>query len=142
MNQLFTESEIISIGAFSLIFFVFSLLFKKTVLAVLDRLVNPHWPYLPKKSREVGETNDRIERAWSSVPDDPLNYEFFYHVLEADDQGKRPKIDEHTVNEMFNPKSVSCLWRIAESGDKVPISTFQLANASPSRPPLIRKSPK
>ena len=72
----------------------------------------------------MGETSDRIERAWSSVPDDPLNYEFFYHVLEADDQGRRPKIDEHTVNEMFNPKSVSCLWRIAESGDKVPNFDF------------------
>ncbi|XP_068728318.1 transient receptor potential cation channel subfamily V member 5-like [Montipora capricornis] len=91
---------------------------KKTVNAVLDRLVNPHWPYLPEKTRELGETSDRIERAWSSVPDDPLNYDFVYHVLETDDQGRLPKIDENTINEMFNPKSVSCLRRIAESEDK------------------------
>ena len=86
---------------------------------MLDRLVNPHWPYLPEKTRELGETSDRIELAWSSVPDDPLNYDFVYHVLETDDQGRLPKIDENTINEMFNPKSVSCLRRIAESEDKV-----------------------
>ena len=86
---------------------------------MLDRLVNPHWPYLPEKTRELGETSDRIELAWSSVPDDPLNYDFVYHVLETDDQGRLPKIDENTINEMFNPKSVSCLRRIAEGEDKV-----------------------
>ena len=76
---------------------------------------------MPGKSQELQleEICDRIERAWSSVPDDPLNYDFVYHVLEADEQGRQPKIDEHTVNEMFNPKSVSCLRRIAESEDKV-----------------------
>ncbi|KAL9951799.1 hypothetical protein ACROYT_G044528 [Oculina patagonica] len=91
---------------------------KKTVVAVLDRLVNPHWPYLPEKTKELGENSDRIERAWSSVPDDPMNYDFFYHILEADEQGREPKIDDKTINEMFNPKSMSCLRCIAESDDK------------------------
>ena len=98
---------------------VFLSFYKKTVLAVLDRLVNPHWPYLPKESRELGQTRSHIERAWSSVPDDPLNYDFFYHVLEADEQGRQPKVNEHTANKMFNLKSVSCLRHIAESEDKV-----------------------
>ena len=92
---------------------------QKTVNAVLDRLVNPHWPYLPEKTRELGEISDRIDLAWSSVPDDPLNYDFLYHLLEVDEQGRQPKIDEHTPNEMFNRNSVSCLRRIAESRDKV-----------------------
>lgn len=92
---------------------------KKTVVAVLDRLVNPHWPYLPEKMRELGENSERIERAWSSVPDDPMNYDFFYHVLDADEQGRQPKIDEQTINELFNQKSMSCLRRIAQSDDKV-----------------------
>lgn len=91
---------------------------KKTVVAVLDRLVNPHWPYLPEKSRELGDDSDRIERAWSSVPDDPMNYDFFYHILDADEEGRQPKIDEQTLNELFNKKSMSCLRRIAESDDK------------------------
>ena len=89
------------------------------MVAVLDRLVNPHWPYLPEKSRELGDNSDRIERAWSSVPDDPMNYDFFYHILDADEEGRQPKIDEQTLNELFNKKSMSCLRRIAESDDKV-----------------------
>ncbi|KAJ7321437.1 hypothetical protein OS493_035011 [Desmophyllum pertusum] len=41
---------------------------KKTVVAVLDRLVNPHWPYLPEKTKDLGENSDRIERAWKQCP--------------------------------------------------------------------------
>ncbi|XP_020624661.1 uncharacterized protein LOC110062138 [Orbicella faveolata] len=61
-----------------------------------------------------------------------MNYDFFYHVLEADDSGRQPKIevatevDEHGTaiktqtlpNPKFNHKSLSCLRRIAESGNK------------------------
>lgn len=94
---------------------------KKTVLAVLDHLVKPHWPYLPQKLQDfhLGEMSDRFERVCNSVPDDPLNYYFWYHVLEADELGRQPKIGEHFMNEMFNLKSESCLRRIAENGDKV-----------------------
>ena len=106
------------------IFFKFS--HQKTVVAVLDQLVNPHWPYLPEKIKETGEKSDRIERAWSSVPDDPLNYDFFYHVLEADDLGQEPKDDEGNLIEEFNPKSMSPLRCIAESDDKVPKKLFIL----------------
>lgn len=67
----------------------------------------------------MGETSDRIERAWSSVPDDPKNYAFFYHLLDADEHGCRPKINENTMNNIFNQKSLSCLRHIAESADKV-----------------------
>ena len=93
---------------------------KKTVLAVLDRLVSPHWPYMPEKCEELhlGQTSGRFKRASSSVPDDPLNYYFWYHLLEADEYGIQPMIDEQK-NKMFNAKSTSCLRHIAESGDKV-----------------------
>lgn len=91
------------------------------VLAVLDSLVNPHWPYLPEKFEELqlGDMCDRIERTRRNVPDDPKNYDFFYHLLDSDDQGRQPKVDEDTRNETFNGKSMSCLQRIAESEDKV-----------------------
>lgn len=104
-----------------LIFFL-----KKTVLAVLDRLVEPHWPHLPEKFEEIqlGEISERIERACKSVLDDPLNYAFFYHVLDADEQGRQPKIDGETVNERFDKKSISCLRYIADSEDKVEYVTF------------------
>ena len=93
---------------------------KKTVLAVLDRLVSPHWPYLPEKFEELylGQTSGRFKRASSSIPDDPLNYYFWYHLLEADEHGIQPLIDEQK-NKMFNAKSTSCLRHIAESWDKV-----------------------
>lgn len=88
---------------------------------MLDRLVNPHWPYLPEKFQELqlGQNSDRIELARCSVPDDPKNYDFFYHLLDADEQGREPKIDDHSINRRFNLNSVSCLRHIAESGDKV-----------------------
>lgn len=105
---------------------------QKTVLAVLDKLINPRWPYLPQ-SKEDDENQDEIQRALSSIPDDPMNYDFFYHILEADDSGRQPRIevatevDEHgkpintqsIPNPKFNHKSLSCLRRIAESGNKV-----------------------
>ena len=93
---------------------------KETVLAVLDRLVSPHWSYMPEKFEELhlGQTSGRFKRGSSSVPDDPLNYYFWYHLLEADEHGIQPLIDEQK-NKVFNAKSMSCLRHIAESGDKV-----------------------
>ena len=90
-------------------------------MAVLDRLVKPHWPYLPEKFKDfqVGEITTHTEKVCSSVPDDAMNYYFWYHMLDADEQGRQPKINDLTMNKMFNPKSVSCLRQIAESGDKV-----------------------
>ena len=98
----------------------------------MDKHINPRWPYLPER-KDNDENDDDIARALSSVPDDPMNYDFFYHILEADDKGRQPKIeaatevDEHGTpiriervpNPKFNHKSQSCLRRIAESGNKV-----------------------
>ena len=104
-----------------MVYIISSYFLKKTVLAVLDRLFRPHWPYLPDKFQELqlGQSRGRSELAWSSVLEDPLNYYFWYHLLEADEQGRQPKIDGDTENKMFNAKSVSCLRHIADSEDKV-----------------------
>ena len=83
------------------------------MVAVLDCLINPHWPYLPEGDKETNEDNDHIERAWTSVPDDPLNYDFFYHVLDGDNEGREPK------NKEFDAKSKSCLRHLTESSNKV-----------------------
>ena len=100
---------------------------KKTVLAVLDKLINPHWPYLPDRPDD-DESNDDIQRALDNVPDDPMNYDFYYHILEADENGRQPRIkvaleSEPTkfieiANPNFNRKSLSCLRRIADSENK------------------------
>jgi hypothetical protein len=89
------------------------------VVAVLDCLINPHWPYLPEGNKETtNEDNEHIERAWTSVPDDPLNYDFFYHVLDGDNEGREPKINGEK-NKEFDAKSKSCLRHLTESNNKV-----------------------
>lgn len=100
----------------------------------MNKLINPRWPYLPDCHKHE-EYSDDIQRAISNVPDNPMNYDFYYHVLEADGKGRRPKLmpkdDDNdresttktstktTANEKFNCKSVSCLRLIADSKNKV-----------------------
>ena len=82
---------------------------QKTVVAVLDQMVNPHWPYLPQRQEnyETEEEREAIEGVWKTITDDPLNYHFYYHILDGDEGGRPPKIlasDGHqqTENKYFN----------------------------------------
>ncbi|XP_020892574.1 transient receptor potential cation channel subfamily A member 1 [Exaiptasia diaphana] len=95
---------------------------KKSTIAILDCMVNPHWPYLPDKKSDYlsVEEEQGIECAWATVPEDPLDYHFFYHVLDSDDCGRPPKIKDTTTNKLvpnpfFNKKAPSCLNIIANS---------------------------
>ena len=88
------------------------------MVAVLDCLINPHWPYLSQAKKEANKDSDHIERAWTSVPDDPLNYDFYYHVLDGDNEGRQPKING-VKNKEFDAKSKSCLRHLTESSNKV-----------------------
>ena len=94
--------------------------FQKTVVAILDCFINPDWPYLPERKEEYEDDDekDAVERAWSSVPDDPLNYHFLYHVLDADEHGHPPKING-ARNPQFKQSSKSALHYIADSNNKV-----------------------
>ena len=75
------------------------------------------------------EGNDDIQQALDNVPDDPMNYDFYYHILEADENGRQPRIkiapeseptkSKEIANPNFNRKSLSCLRRIADSENKV-----------------------
>nr|XP_058942650.1 uncharacterized protein LOC131770949 [Pocillopora verrucosa] len=98
---------------------------KKTVVAVLDQMVNPHWPYLPQRQEnyETEEEREAIEGVWKTITDDPLNYHFYYHILDGDEGGRPPKIlasDGHqqTEKKYFNWKDKSCLHAIAKSNNK------------------------
>lgn len=98
---------------------------KKTVVAVLDQMVNPHWPYLPnrKDKYDTHEEEEGIEGVWSTIPDDPLDYHFYYHILDGDKTGSPPKIlalegNKHIVNEHFDRSHKSCLHLIAKSNNK------------------------
>ncbi|XP_022806758.1 uncharacterized protein LOC111343832 [Stylophora pistillata] len=95
---------------------------KKTVVAVLDQMVIPHWPHLPKRKEryESEEEKEAIEGAWSTITENPLNYQFCYHVLDADEGGRPPKInmsagEQPAYNEYFNWRDKSCLHVIAKS---------------------------
>ena len=60
---------------------------QQTVVAVLDQMVNPDWPYLPKRQEnyETEEEREAIEGVWKTISDDPLNYHFYYHILDGDE---------------------------------------------------------
>jgi len=95
---------------------------KKSTLAILNHMVNPRWPYLPQKKEKYSskEEEETIEGTWATVPEDPLDYDFFYHVLDADDAGRPPKIKDRETNELvpnpfFNKNAPSCLNIIANS---------------------------
>nr|XP_058957050.1 transient receptor potential cation channel subfamily A member 1-like [Pocillopora verrucosa] len=98
---------------------------KKTVVALLDQMGNPHWPYLPKrKDKYVSkEEKEGIEGVWKTIPEDPLNYYFYYAILDSDEGGRPPKVmlsGEHkeSDNKYFNWRDKSCLNMIAKSNNK------------------------
>ena len=89
-------------------------------------MVNPHWPHLPKRKENYGsqEEEDGIEGAWSTIPDDPFSYYFYYHILDGDEAGRPPKVvasegNKLTDNEHFNRHDKSCLHLIAKSNNMV-----------------------
>lgn len=91
-------------------------------------MVNPHWPYLPDKKSEYQtlEEESGIEGAWATVPEDPLDYHFFFNVLDGDDAGRPPRIKDPATNKLinnrfFNKKAPSCLNIIASSDNMVSI---------------------
>ena len=89
-------------------------------------MVNPHWPHLPKRKDDYDneEEEEGIEGVWSTIPDDPLDYHFYYHILDGDESGRPPKVmasegNKLNVNEYFNQHDKSCLHLIAKSNNKV-----------------------
>jgi len=89
-------------------------------------MVNPHWPHLPKRKDNYDNQDEKegIEGAWSTIPDNPFNYQFNYHILDGDEAGRPPKVmvsegNKLTDNEYFNRGDNSCLHLIAKSNNKV-----------------------
>ena len=67
---------------------------QKTTLALLDQMVNPHWPHLPKRKESYKNELEKegIEGAWRTITDDPVDYHFYYHILDGDEGGRSPKL--------------------------------------------------
>jgi len=98
---------------------------KKSVVAILDQMVSPHWPHLPKRKEDYDnqEEEEGIEGAWSTIPDDPFYYHFYYHILDGDEAGQPPKVmasegNKLTDNEYFHQYDKSCLHLIAKSNNE------------------------
>jgi len=98
---------------------------KKSVVAILDQMVNPHWSHLPKRKENYDnqEEEEGIEGAWSTIPDDPFDCHFYYHILDGDEAGRPPKVmasegNNLTDNKYFNQHDKSCLHLIAKSNNK------------------------
>lgn len=96
------------------------------MVAVLDQMLNPHWPYLPKRKDHYvsQEEKEGIEGVWKTIPDDPLTYQFYYAILDSDEDGRPPKVlltgqDQESENKYFNWGDKSCLNMIAKSNNKV-----------------------
>ena len=69
---------------------------------------------------------EAIEGVWNIISDDPLNYHFYYHILDGDEGGRPPKIgasdgNQQMENRYFNHKdnNYSCLHAIAKSNNRV-----------------------
>ena len=89
-------------------------------------MVNPHWPHLPKRkdSYDSQEEEKGVEGAWSTIPNDPFDCHFYYHILDGDEAGRPPKVmasggNRLTNNVHFNWRDKSCLHLIAKSNNKV-----------------------
>lgn len=103
---------------------------QKTTLALLDQMVNPHWPHLPKRKKSYKNELEKegIEGAWRTITDDPVDYHFYYHILDGDEGGRSPKLttldgEKQTNNKHFNWRDRSCLHLIAKSKNKVKLQT-------------------
>ncbi|XP_066015274.1 transient receptor potential cation channel subfamily V member 4-like isoform X3 [Pocillopora verrucosa] len=95
---------------------------RKSVIAVLDQMINPHWPHLPKRkdSYENEKEKEVVEGAWCTITDDPLDYHFYYHILDGDEGGRPPKVMlpggyVQTENKYFSWRDKSCLHVLAKS---------------------------
>ena len=107
--------------------------FQKSVVAILDQMVNPHWPHLPKRKNKYDnpEEEEAIEGVWSTIPEDPFKCHFFYHILDGDKAGRPPKVmssdgNKLTDNKYFDWHDKSCLHLIAKSNNKVRGNTKNL----------------
>lgn len=99
---------------------------QKTVVAILDCMISPNWPQLPERKENYTshQEEEDIEHTWTSVPDDPMDYNFYFQVLDGDDRGRMPKgVDSVRKEVQFNPhfnwSAKSCLYSIAHSQNKV-----------------------
>lgn len=100
-------------------------------------MVHPHSSHLPKRkdSYDNEEEKEAIEGVWRTITDDPLNYHFYYHILDGDGGGRPPKLlspgeYKQTDNKFFNWRDKSCLHMIATSNNMVRLTLKEKISGS------------
>ena len=100
-------------------------------------MVHPHSSHLPKRkdSYDIEEEKEAIEGVWRTITDDPLNYHFYYHILDGDEGGRPPKLlslgeYKQTDNKFFNWRDKSCLHMIARSNNMVRLTLKEKISGS------------
>ena len=78
-------------------------------------MVYPDWRHLPKYKEDYSSQMKKdIELAWDSEPSEPTTYEFYYKILDGDNNCGRDPSDRE-----YSWKSKSCLASIANNTNKV-----------------------
>ena len=73
--------------------------------------MNPDWPFVPVNK----DDEDSEEPVYSSFPNEPLRYHFYYTMLDGDGKGRDAKNDKGNLNKDFDHRSKSCLQLLADS---------------------------
>jgi len=58
---------------------------KKSVIAILDCLMKPDWPFIDEEKKE-----DEQDGGWSKIADVPIRYHIYYRMLDGDPEGRTP----------------------------------------------------
>ena len=62
---------------------------QKTILAVLDSSVNANFPFIAENPEQKAQEKEAWSKMGSTLP---LCYNFYFQLLDGDDQGKPAKI--------------------------------------------------
>ena len=75
-------------------------------------MMNPHWPHLPKRkdSYENEKEKEVIEGAWCTITDDPLDYHFYYHILDGDEGGRKTNISTGGTSLVYMSLQKAEIW--------------------------------
>ena len=92
--------------------------FQKSVIAILDCMINPDWHGIVPVNENDKEKSK--EEQWSKIPDIPMRYHFFYRILDGDRLGRSPKTDDGRIakDEDFDFKGRSCFEGLLRSPHK------------------------
>ena len=91
---------------------------QKTVIAVLDSLINPEWPFLPLRDSDGADVREK----WQHLIDTPTRYHFYFRILDGDRYGRKPYCLQDAngsllKDELYEHRDNSCLHALCFADD-------------------------